>query len=479
MIDGERKALELLREGHFQVTEPGPLHAPILSFSIYRNEKLGLILETRTPTHARSNASNYPSGTVRLNTDTVELKNIGGIKATLIGIQPYRYETSNHHTEQRHELREHAAVHRIHVTIRDDVEPAYIVNWVDNLPSRPFSWPDTVKTATSTSETMSIALDDNGITFSHGEGRDGFSQCACKLTIGGVDVYVCASNGEEMEEGPKLGCIIYVGASDEEFRKKVRNALSFSLGVYLVDLGSTAYNSSWETLSFELKSGYSIDRKVFNLPVLNPAPLHPNWQHGIERIRLNRAVNAIFSKYDELDFANLAWAYWHAVCATPHIAGVHFGAAIEALQRQYIEANPTKIQTKIISDRAIWKKFADDVEQLIAALNLPDESKNTLRENIGSLNRVHQRAKIKTVLQEINITLGAAEELAWKRRDDAAHGNAMEPGEELVLIQDNKLLKVIFHRMLLRTVNASDSYFDYATPDFPIRNLSDPASPGT
>jgi hypothetical protein len=48
VIDGERNALELLREGHFQVKEAGPLHAPILSFSIHRNDKLEHILRIRS-----------------------------------------------------------------------------------------------------------------------------------------------------------------------------------------------------------------------------------------------------------------------------------------------------------------------------------------------------------------------------------------------------------------------------------------------
>jgi hypothetical protein len=72
--------------------------------------------------------------------------------------------------------------------------------------------------------------------------------------------------------------------------------------------------------------------------------------------------------------------------------------------------------------------------------------------------------------------IGPEEALAWKRRNDAAHGNEMEAGVELSLIQDNKLLKVVFHRMLLRITNASDLYFDYATPGFPMRRLIDPAS---
>lgn len=236
----------------------------------------------------------------------------------------------------------------------------------------------------------------------------------------------------------------------------MRNALSFALGAFQVDLGSVVYKD-WEVHSFRLNDAYSIARKVFELPVLHPAPLHMNWQYGIDRIRLNRMLNAIVAKYDELDFGNLEWAYWHALCATPHIAGVHFGAAIEALQRRYIAANPTKIQTKIIADRSLWNSFSDEIESVITRSKLPDDSKAALRENIGSLNRVHQKAKMEALLREVGIELGPEEALAWKRRKDAAHGNEMEAGGELSLIQDNKLLKVV-RRMLLRITNASDLY---------------------
>ena len=47
--------------------------------------------------------------------------------------------------------------------------------------------------------------------------------------------------------------------------------------------------------------------------------------------QLTRAVNALVSSYDELDLANLSWAYWHACAATPHITPAHFGAAIEGI----------------------------------------------------------------------------------------------------------------------------------------------------
>jgi hypothetical protein len=215
------------------------------------------------------------------------------------------------------------------------------------------------------------------------------------------------------------------------------------------------------------------------LVVLPPAPMGARWKHEIDRVPFTRLVNAVFHNYEALDFGNLSWAYWHALCATPHIASVHFGAAIEMLLRQYAATKPDQFPRGIIADRTIWKHLSGQVEEAVARLEIPEEKKNALRENIGGLNRVHQRDIMEAILKDIGIVLGLDESQAWKRRNDAAHGIAMETGEELDVILDIKLLKVMFHRMVLRIVNGADTYHDYATPGFPIRKLAEPVPPAS
>jgi hypothetical protein len=41
-------AVPFINEGHFRLTDPGPLRAPVLDFSLRRDQALDLILETRT-----------------------------------------------------------------------------------------------------------------------------------------------------------------------------------------------------------------------------------------------------------------------------------------------------------------------------------------------------------------------------------------------------------------------------------------------
>ncbi len=86
-------------------------------------------------------------------------------------------------------------------------------------------------------------------------------------------------------------------------------------------------------------------------------------------------------------------------------------------------------------------------------------------------NRVNQRDTINAIRNDIGVALGFDKSQPWKRRNDAAHGLAMEDGEELDVIRDIKVLKIMFHRILLRIVNGADSYHEYATPGFPIRKL--------
>lgn len=80
----------------------------------------------------------------------------------------------------------------------------------------------------------------------------------------------------------------------------------------------------------------------------------------------------------------------------------------------------TQVSTSIISDRAVWTHFSDEVGCVIAGL-LPDKRKDALRQNVGLLNNVNQRSKMEAILKAINIAFGPEESRAWKRRNDATH----------------------------------------------------------
>ena len=471
-------ALSLINNGHFEVTDPGPLRAPINDFSMRRNDKLDIIMETRCPPEAKSTAPDCPSGTVRMNTDSAKLENPGGTKVTLLGVTPYRYKTTSHSRTGHSELRELAEIHRLTAAVRDSAEACYTIEWLENLPISPFVWPASIRTETETVTTRKIGLDDDGIMLFGKDLSQSSSRHAAKITIGGIPTYVCALDRKDSDGLKKPGCILYAGLPDDEFRNRARSALSFALGVYLVELGSTVYGKDWEIVSFKARGAYSIAGRVLDLPVLPPALMSMRgWQHELNPIPLARLVNAILEKYETLKFSDLGWSYWHALCAAPHIAAAHFGATIELLLRQYAATKPDRFPRKIISESVIWSSFSTEVDAVVSKLEIPESQKDALRRNIGGLNRVHQRDMMDAILRDLGIQLGVDEAAAWQRRNDAAHGVAMKAGEELEIIRDIKLLKVMFHRMLLRMIGGADTYFDYATPGFPVRKLAEPVPP--
>jgi hypothetical protein len=469
MVDLSEECLNILNGGHFTVVEPGPLHTPIESFSIRRDEKLRLILETEVPPNAISAAVVHPPGTVRMSSERVLLRNIGGVDAELTGVIPFSLKSNTVGLTEK-ARRERAQVHSARTNYAGDGPAAYTIDWLENLPSSPSVWPASSRVVSTTQSSRGIALDD-GITITQESERFRSSNNAAKLTVEGWTFYICALDREDQAGAIKPGCIVFDGTPDDAFRKKVRTALSFALGLFLVDLGTTHYASNWHIVSTLARSPYSLGRRAFDMGPEQLAPLGPRYQNELNPAQLTRAITALVGAFEELDLANLSWAYWHACAATPHIAPAHFGAAIEALQTAYIKSRPG-IVAETWAPRAIWKGLRANMAAAIEGAEITEQAKAALKVKLGTLNTVDQRPRLKAVMAAIGLQLGSDEDAAWRRRNKAAHGTPVAEGEELAAIRDMKLLKGLFGRLLLRITNAADQYIDYTSPHFEYRSLA-------
>jgi hypothetical protein len=463
------ECLGILNKGLFTITDPGPLHQPIRGFSIRRDDKLRLIVEIEADPGATSSAVGHPPGTVRMTTERVQLKSVGGLDGELSGVIPYSTKTHGSGASEQW-LKEEASVHIAATRNPARMEPVRVIDWLENLPQSPFVWPAGTRVVTNTTTTRTIALDD-GITICSDSEAYRFSSNTAKLTVGRFTFYVCALDPED-GSGIKPGCIIYDGLPDDGFRKKVRVALSFALGIYLVELGSTQYDAEWGIVSTLARSAYTLGRHAFELHVLPPAPLGPRFQHELNPAQLTRAVTAFVDTFDSLDLANLHWAYWHACAATPHIAPAHFGAAIEALQAAYLKANPDLVKSAW-APREEWKALRAAMTTTIESADISAEAKAALSEKLSTFNGIDQRQKLKALMAALNLHLGDDEDAAWRRRNKAAHGTPIPEGQELAAIRDMKLLRGLFQRLLLRVTNAAPQYIDYASPHHEYRSLAD------
>jgi hypothetical protein len=460
--DWKSQSIALLNEPGFRVSEPGPLHAPVHSFKIRREEDLGILLETETALDAKSTAKQIPSGTVRFNTDAVTIVHqFMDAKAILTGVQTL---SVSQHGDRFQEI---AAVHELTITLLDPSKAAYTIEWIGNMPTR-YMWPDSIDTVTDKTTTITIS----DLTVTESEDRRSGSNAAARLTIAGHTLYVCVP---PRSAESRDGWIVYTGTPDDRTRKKVRTALSFALGLYLFETGHTAYDNQWQIVHASSVSPYSLGGRALDLPIMPLTWLTDrNFQFDIGKLKLQRMVERLFSAYDDLDLGNLAWAYWHARTATAHIAPAHFGAAIEALQRGYVRMNPGAIPTTVLP-RPTWDELLAVLSNTINSTSIPDDAKKILTGKIRSgTNSVPQRERLRAIAQALNITIGDDEDAAWKRRDQAAHGLPIPEGKELEAIRDMKLLTGLFHRLLLGITGAADSYIDYASPGIPGRLLREP-----
>jgi hypothetical protein len=466
----------IVNKSHLRIVDPGPLRVPITSFSLRRDETLELILETETASDAKSKVSAPLPGMLRHNTDTIRMANDFGLEVVATGVQPLGFRTSSNHMHGTSSGKERCSLHSVEAILPGSHPTAYTIDWLENVHDRGLVWPHVIEREKTTVETRLINRGPAALTIRDSETDHGAGADCVKLQIGEFELYLCSEWIERSAPWRRPGCIIYVGTPAEETQKRIREVLSFSLGMYLVSLGYTVYSDDWRTVSFKSVSPYAMYGRVFDLSVMPPAPLAARSRNEIEPARLSRITNALYSVYDELGFGDLNWGFWHARCATPHIAAVHFGAIIEALRKVCAARYGANLPTKLIEDGEVWRAFSAEVNTVIAKLKLPGDNQSLLREAVGRMNSVPHQVVTAGILSRMKLQFSEDEMAAWRRRNDAAHGRAMEVGTELTVISETKLLRGLFDRMLLKLTDASEMYYDYASLKFPIRQLAEAPS---
>jgi hypothetical protein len=447
------------------VTNPGPLFAPIESLSIRRNEDRELILSTTAPDGAHSSATVDPPGTVRRNDEVIEFTTPTGFTAVGRGVTPKSWVRSHNMQTGSDTTREESSIYSLILTSQHGGQPQYTIDWIENFHAKSFLWFGNI--TDKSIETRVVGRGDDAITLeTTSTGHAGYKACA-NLKVGGVDLYLGAPSSG--------GFILYKGTPAEATREKIRNCISFALGNFLVYLGCTVLDSGCNPMSITAMSGDRLNGRVSKVAVLPPAPLERRYEREVDPVIFSRLVNALYAMYDELQIGHLSWAYWHAVCAPVHIAAAHFGAAIEALQDAYIKAHPGDFQTKLVDEKKNWQQLQNKLVDVVKAAGFAADIEGTFTNKIRGLNCLPISKLSEQVFTHLGIRLGNLEKEAWRQRHIAAHGD-LTADDPVATIKNTKLLRLIFHRLLLKMTNGSDFYRDYYTLNFPTKRLEESAS---
>jgi hypothetical protein len=149
---------------------------------------------------------------------------------------------------------------------------------------------------------------------------------------------------------------------------------------------------------------------------------------------------------------------------------VHFGAALESLQRAYFSSTAAPASSKVVDDQT-WDKIRISLESALDNSDLPGETRETLKNKIKNLNNRSQHSTDKDLVDELGLVLSNREKQAHDARHLAAHGKDDELDVEW--IRDLKLLRVRFHRVFLAMTGANHEYYDYFTVGNPIRRVEE------
>jgi hypothetical protein len=463
---------EIIRAYAPTVEDHGPLAGPVHRFTIERTADLHLRMETEAPGSATEAQSHHAPGTVRINDDHVTFRSSMGLELEAIGVTATR---TNRHFEGIAPgiTTQEAEIHRLVGKLAQTRKPRYTIDWLENVPAE-FLWPDNIEKKSS--NTVEVIL--GGVpptrpklVMSGSSSPSRSSRAAAQLEVDGIHLYLCEMQGISATDAKKPGFIVYDGVPTDEFRDRLRRCLSFSLGTYLVYLGVSRFDEEWQLTDFEFVSPYSMHGHAIALPPTPPSPLGPRSYWDIDSARFSRMVNAIYAKYDDLNFGVVSWAFWHAVTATPHIAAVHFGAALESLQRAYLSSTAVPGSSRIV-DGQTWDKIRTSLESSLDNSDLTSETRETFKNKIRNLNSRSQHSTSKYLVDELGLVLSKREERAHDARNPSAHGKDDEVDVEW--IRDLKLLRVRFHRIFLAMTGANDEYYDYFTLGNPIRRVEEP-----
>ena len=438
----------------------------ISKIALKRGADLDLRLITTSPDIKQfDTVAGVPAGTVFEAEDTVEFSLRGGGRGTANGVVYHKHNTSmSMRAMGKSTTKAFYSIQSIEFDFKRAVPAAYVIEWVDNLPTH-LIWTDHTRKDRVTEFAHTFGSGDAKIEISSSRKSYG-GNSALHLKVDGYDFYICRSPTKSNGTG-KQGKIVFKGTPSKEVRDKIRNCVSFVLGAPIVYYGVTEYCAAWQATAMQSVSAVSIDGAVFRLHDQPPYPIGSDSSDRIIDSRLaNKAINAIYLRYDELNFNELSWSYWYAMCAPPHLAAVYFGGLIEKLQK----ALPVDKTISRLLGKSALKAVMDAVTAAICELQIGDDEKAIIVNKISNMNQAPQNIILKRTFGFLKLPMSELERDAWQHRNSAAHGTI---GNSKDMILNNKVLMLVFHRMIASITECSDRYIDYYNLNFPIRALTD------
>ncbi|EGQ7769610.1 hypothetical protein [Vibrio parahaemolyticus] len=452
-----------------QFRQHGPLYHPIKKQSIRYLPNGKIELTTISNGSANADSVEHKAGTIRVNDDKAVLESLGGTVIELRGIQPFSNTRQRNYVTELDEITEISSVHELWCKFNDQSVDDFQIEYVSNVESG-YIFSDSFSISHTKTDVIKLGNGESEFSIEESNNNKSLSRSAVFLDIDGIKLYLISLNKNKGDNKINDAVIVYLTPQALEVRNKIRDCIAFGLGKQIHYHGYVILNSDNRYVELSCKANYSKVKKD-SYHALMPTPLgqaHLELGH----LEMNRLVKSMYENYEKYNLKHVLWGYWHALDAPVHMAGVHFGACIEAFQSAYVNQHSQDFPKKLIQ-KSEWKTFRERTLEVANALDIPEQERSILINKINNLNQTPQSVISERFFEKLGIELSVLEKSAWKERNNAAHGKGADSNGFEVQIRNIKILKCLLHRMLLISTKASEYYFDYYSIGFPIRYLSD------
>ncbi len=361
-------------------------------------------------------------------------------------------------------------IEQINYTVRD-VPAHYTVDRIANLPTN-FIWPDSSSSVDSGLHERTFS-GFKEITIKTPKPRtDRSNRHSAMLDFGDHTVIISQIISSLIPEHRRPGFIYYSGQPDSKTRAKIRDSLSFALGLPLVHVGTNFYAESGGILGFQAVTPSTIGGRAWSLASMPFSPITIPETNLLASDKLQKISKAFYEHYDPLNLDRISFRLWHAEVSPSYMKPAYYGAMIESIQKQEAEKLESKLSSTVIP-KADYRKTMNTLTRYIERQNIPDEAKKIFIQKISNGNSAPQKIVAERFYGALGLFLGDKEREAWDRRNDAAHGNYRSLEDRIRDFRSTKILRVILGRIIMQLINGGDQYVDYYTLGHPSRPLSD------
>ncbi|MCX4240152.1 hypothetical protein [Paraliomyxa miuraensis] len=355
-------------------------------------------------------------------------------------------------------------------------QPAYITEWIENLPSR--GWP----AQTKTKQTITTVRTRDGKTTekSSTSNRGGFNHVTVEIGHPTLQSIVLGTAGTQDGAYSRRGFLeFHAGAEGlpaASQRRIVRRSIEFALGTSIAAVGWTEYDRENESLRSSMSHSYLPSRSHHDMP---PALFHPRYQDYIDEGIFGAYVRSFLEKNSDYELDRVVWLYFHAQSAPLDMAAVYVGAAYEVLRRAHYKRPENEPRSRLLP-KDQWRSLSRAMRD--AAMSSPDYDEShrgeggalgALLSKIGILNEVSGIKLNLLMLDDLGLGHGEIEKSALAARNDAAHANPIAPGEEHDVLKRYRALHTLVARVLFSILGMTVNYRDYSSAGFPFRRLAE------